>query len=132
MTKEEMYAGVIKVQKTTAQGVPGNIIRYASNEAYQYLHDLVTEGRLRCFKDDTDEWFFPSTGYSIWNADGEKQQRLDMICARYHLDMLDDGGIIEPTKEQFEANEEWMLLYKTWYELHKAELEVMANLNETY
>lgn len=132
MTKEEMYEGVVKVHKATAQGVPGSFIQFASENAYDHLHNLVAEGRLKCVIDDTDEWFFPATGYSIWNADGEKQQRLDMICARYHLNMLDDGGIIEPTKEQFEASEEWMLLYKTWYELYKEELQVMLNLSETY
>ena len=136
MTKAEMYAGVVKVQKATAQGVPGNLFKQASREAYDFLVELKDEGRLKVFCETDgmvdEEWFYPATGYSIWNAIGEEQQRLDMTCARYHLNMLDDGGIIEPTKEQFEASEEWMLLYKTWYELHKEELEVMASLNETY
>lgn len=136
MTKAEMYAGVVKVQKATAQGVPGNLIKQASREAYDFLVELKDEGRLKVFYDTEgmvdEEWFYPATGYSIWNAIGREAHMRDMLCARYHLNMLDENSTFEPSREQFAADESLMLLYKTWYELHKDELEVMANLSETY
>jgi hypothetical protein len=132
MTKEEMYAGVVKVHKATAQGVPGSFIQHASAAAYTHLQELVADGRLKCVTDSNDEWFFPTTGYSIWNAETSEQQYMDMLCARYHLDMLEPYGRIEPSREEFEAREDYMLMYRTWYELHKDELEVLATLSETY
>lgn len=132
MTKEEMYESVVKVHKATAQGVPGNFIQYASADAYSHLQTLVAEGRLKSVRDNIDEWFFPTTGYSIWNAETSEQQNIDMLCARYHLNMLDPDSKLEPSREEFEAREDLMTLYRTWYELHKDELDILANLSETY
>ena len=56
MTKEEMYTAVVQVHKATAQGVPGNLIQQASSDAYGHLRALVVEERLKCVRDDDDEW----------------------------------------------------------------------------
>jgi hypothetical protein len=46
--------------------------------------------------------------------------------------MLDPDSRIEPSREEFEARKDFMLIYSTWYELHKDELQVLANLSEIY
>ncbi len=132
MTKEEMFTAVVRVHKATAQGVPGSIVQRASADAYGHLQELVAEDRLKCVNDNIDEWFFPTTGYSIWKAETSEQQYMDMLCARYHLNMLDPDSRIEPSREEFEARKDFMLIYSTWYELHKDELQVLANLSEIY
>jgi hypothetical protein len=132
-TKAELYGKIVQMQKATAQGVPGNLFRMSSQAMYDQLQELLAEGRLKVYEDRTgDEWFYPSEGYSIWNAPSEEEQMRDMLCARYHLHMLDEDSILEPSRAQFEAKPELMLLYKTWFESHKEELETLANLSEEY
>jgi hypothetical protein len=46
--------------------------------------------------------------------------------------MLDENSKLEPSRMEFEASPELMLLYKSWFELHKEELETLANLSEEY
>jgi hypothetical protein len=137
-TKAELYGKIVQMQKTTAQGVPGTIFRMSSQALYDQLQELVAEGRLKVYTDvstsgmfPSEEWFYPTEGYSIWNADRDQQMQ-DMLCARYHLDMLDEDSKVEPSRTEFEANPELMLMYKTWLELHKEELETLANLSEEY
>lgn len=131
MTKEEMYTAVVQVHKATAQGVPGNLIQQASSDAYGHLRALVVEERLKCVRDDDDEWFYPTTGYSIWSAETPEEQLRDRLCTRYHLNMLDPYGMVEPSREEFEARADYMLMYNTWYELHRDELDILANLTKT-
>jgi hypothetical protein len=133
-TKAELYGKIVQMQKATAQGVPGNLLRMSSQELYDQLQELVAEGRLKVYNNNrfgSEEWFYPTEGYSIWNAEKD-QQMPDMLCARYHLNMLDENSKLEPSRMEFEASPELMLLYKSWFELHKEELETLANLSEEY
>jgi hypothetical protein len=134
-TKAELYGKIVQMQKATAQGVPGRLFRMSSQDLYDQLQELVAEGRLKVYNDGNlfgpEEWYYPTEGYSIWNADID-QQMPEMLCARYHLSMLDENSKFEPSRTEFEASTELMLLYKTWFELHKEALETLANLSEEY
>ena len=157
ITKSEVYAGLIKVQKNTGQGLSGIVTVIGENAQLfrQYLNELIEEGLVECFDDgssighpESARWYMPTKGYNLWkdgieNGNGGRHSDSSFLTyVRFYLGAIDhdeepDGRDnlakwLRPATQVLTQTPGFIKNYSEWLERNHEELEIMKNLDDFY
>ena len=157
ITKGEVYAGLIKIQKSSGQGLSG-IVRVLGEDAHlfrKYLDELIEEGLVECYDSggslghpESNRWYMPTKGYNLWK-DGIKNGNSDISFithVRLYLgavehdeepeykdeDTRNKGRWLNPSAQVLIQNPDFMKSYSEWLVRNSEELEIMKNLDDFY
>jgi hypothetical protein len=152
-TKGEVYAELIKIQKSYGQGLSG-IVTVLGGDAHlfrQYLDELIEEGLVECHDGggslghpESNRWYMPTKGYNLWkdgieNGNGDTSY---LTHVRFYLGQIDHdeepenrenlAKWLSPSAQILIQNSEFMKSYSEWLERNSEELEIMKNLDDFY
>lgn len=159
ITKAEVYAGLIKIQKSSGQGLSG-IVTVLGGDAYlfrKYLDELIEEGLVECHDGggslghpESNRWYMPTKGYNLWKDGIENGSRHSDISFLTHVrlylgavehddepeykdeDTRNKGRWLNPSAQVLIQNPDFMKSYSEWLERNSEELEIMKNLDDFY
>ena len=161
MTKSELYAALIDVQKKTGQGTSGiiRVMGERSEQVNQYLEELIEEGLIKCCDTggslghpESNKFYMPTKGYNVWEDDGvdgqyQRHKGRYLHFVRFYLGTYDkedkpmpseksdnytQRALFDHTMFDLLRNPETMKEYSAWLTRNHKELEIMMNLNEVY
>lgn len=161
ITKSEVYAGLIKIQKSSGQGLSG-IVKVMGENAHlfrQYLDELIDEGLVECFNDgssighpESSKWYMPTSGYNVWkdgveNGHGGRFSESSFLgYVRFYLGAIEhdeeptykdentrnNARFLNPSGQVLIQNPDFIKGYSKWLERNHEELEIMKNLDDFY
>ena len=161
VTKSEVYAGLIKIQKSSGQGLSG-IVTVLGGDAHlfrQYLDELIEEGLVECHDGggslghpESNRWYMPTKGYNLWkdgieNGNGGRHSDSSFLTqVRLYLgaiehdeeptykdeDTRNKARWLKPSAQVLIQNSDFMKSYAVWLERNHEELEIMKNLDDFY
>lgn len=161
ITKAEVYAGLIKIQKSSGQGLSG-IVRALGEDAHlfgQYLDELIEEGLVECHDGggslghpESNRWYMPTKGYNLWkdgieNGNGGRHSDSSFLTqVRLYLGAVEhdeeptykdentrnNARFLNPSAQVLIQNSDFMKSYAVWLERNHEELEIMKNLDDFY
>lgn len=157
VTKSEVYAGLIKIQKSTGQGLSG-IVRVLGGDAHlfrQYLDELIEEGLVECFDDggsmghpESSKWYMPTKGYNVWkdgveNGNGGRHSESSFLSyVRFYLGIIEHdeepegrenlAKWLKPSAQSLIQSPDFMEAYSVWLKRNHEQLEIMKNLDDFY
>lgn len=124
MTKTQLLNLVIKMTKTTGQGIP-YFIKVKSPELGYLLNELVEEGLIIYSKVEySDSWWTAANCYNVWH-DGRGNE---LAFIRMYLG-IDDLGLGVKLIDVL-SNLDFMKKYSNWLDKNIIELEKLKNLKE--
>ena len=124
MTKTQLLNSVIKMTKTTGQGVP-YFLKVKSSELGYLLDELTQEGLITYSKVSySDSWWTAANCYNVWH-DGRGDE---LTFIRVYLG-IDDLGLGVKLIDIL-SNLDFMKKYVDWLDKNILELEKLKNLEE--
>ena len=161
ITKSEVYAGLIKIQKSSGQGLSG-IVKVMGESAHlfrQYLDELIDEGLVECHDGggslghpESNRWYMPTKGYNLWkdgieNGHGGRHSDSSFLTyVRFYLGAIEhdeeptykdentrnNARFLNPSAQVLIQNPDFIKGYSKWLERNHEELEIMKNLDDFY
>jgi hypothetical protein len=147
MTKEEVYNGIVDIQKNTGQGLSGivRVLGESSQDFSDHIDTLIEEGSV--IANDTGRslghpesnmFYTPSKGYNVWEDESTSSQNLAYV--RFYLGRVGESNeerdeddiqrYLSPTAKERIQNSNFMTRYAEWLNENEESLQVMLNLGE--
>ena len=161
VTKSEVYAGLIKIQKSSGQGLSG-IVTVMGGDAHlfrKYLDELIDEGLVECHDGggslghpESNRWYMPTKGYNLWkdgveNGNGGRHSDSSFLTqVRFYLGAIEhdeeptykdentrnNARFLNPSAQVLIQNSDFMKSYAVWLERNKEQLDIMTSLDDFY
>lgn len=137
MTKPEFYANLIRLHKTTGQGLTG-IVKINSAEISGYIDELIQEGLIKANHTggslghpESNIFYTPTKGYNVWEGTNHTG---NLLFVRIYLGIIpfEAEGPLQPGLLHWLRDIDAMGKYTKWLETNTQSLQEMLALDDFY